>query len=140
MRPQPYYARLSFLAFMLLMVGRYFPAEPWHTLLQCAGAGSLIWAIALMYLRKTGRSNWDGPNWGRRFQAWPGSKPILAIITGLCASMIPILFLLNRRLGLGDGQLAFLCGVLLGLSIVALKFRTSGSACCLLEKTPTTQQ
>src|ERR1039458_7853239 len=107
MRPQPYYARLSFLAFMLLIVSRYFPAEPWHRLLQCAGVGSLICAIVLMYLRKTGKSYWDGPNGGQRFQAWPPSKRILTVLPAICASMIPILFPLNRKLGLTDGQLGF---------------------------------
>lgn len=137
----PFYFRLILLACVLswatLML---FPQQPWHFMLLSAAAGLWIWGFVLMYLRKTGKSYWNGPNWGQRFQAWPGSKRVLAILPAICASMIPILFLLNRKMGLTDGQLGFACGALLGISIVSLKFRKSGSACCLPEEVSTTQQ
>lgn len=137
----PFYFRLILLACILswatLMV---FPGQPWHFILLTAGAGLFIWGFVLMYLRKTGKSYWDGPNWCERFQAWPGSKRVMTVFPAVCASMIPILYLLNRRLGMTDGQLGFACGALLGISIVSLKFRKSGSACCQPEQTPTTQQ
>jgi carbon starvation protein CstA len=130
MRTQPYYARLSFLAFMLLVVSRYFPTPPWHGLLQCTGVGLLIWAIVLMYLRRTGRSNWNGPSWGGKLSASPKFKRVLIVVPALCAAWVPILFLLNRRWGLSDGQLGMTCGVLLGISLVSLKFRKSAASCC----------
>lgn len=72
--------------------------------------------------------------------AGTGSNRVLAVFPGTCASLIPILYLLNRKLGLTHGQLGFVCGVLLGILIVALKFRKLGNACCLPEKAPATQQ
>ena len=140
MRTQPYYARLSFLAFMLLVVSRYFPAQPWHIFLQCLGAGLLIWAIVLLYLRRTGRSNWNGPSWGSKLHAWPASKRVLAVVPGICAALIPAIFLLNHRWGLNDGQLGMACGVLLGISLMSLKFRKSGAGCCGLPESLHTQQ
>ncbi|MGC1784014.1 MAG: hypothetical protein WA708_15945 [Acidobacteriaceae bacterium] len=142
MKPQPYYARLSLLAFMLLLVSRYFPAQPWHVVLQSTGIGVLIWAVVLLYLRKTGKSNWNGPNWGRKLRESPRLKRVLMLVPALCAAWIPILFLLNRRWGLSDGQLGFLCGVPLGISLVVLvtiksKGRRSG---CMPEETVPTQQ
>jgi hypothetical protein len=137
----PFYFRLILVACILswttLMM---FPQQPWHFLLLAAGAGLFIWGFVLMYLHKTGKSYWNGPNWGARFHAWPGSKRLLAAIPGLCAALIPTLILLNRRWGLTDGQIGFTCGALLGISIASLKFRKSASACCLPEETPTTQQ
>jgi hypothetical protein len=137
----PFYFRLIVLACILswatLMV---IPQQPWHFILVIASAGLFVWGFILMYLRKTGKSYWNGPNWGERFLAWPRSKRVLRVLPVVCASMIPILVLMNRRMGLSDGQLGFACGVLLGISIVSFKFRKSGSACCLPEETPTTQQ
>jgi hypothetical protein len=117
-----------------------FPEGPFHLMLILLASGLFVSGVVLMYLRRTGRTNWNGPNWGQRFQAWPPSKRVLTVFPAVCASMIPILFLLNRKLGLTGGQVAFACGILLGFSTVALKFRKSGSACCLPEETPTTQQ
>ena len=141
MNHYPFYFRLILLACVLsgaaLMV---FPQQPWHFILLTAGAGLFIWGFVLMYLRKTGKSYWNGPNWGERFREWPGSKRVLAVFPAVCASMIPILFLLNRKLGMTDGQLGFVGGALLGISIVSLKFRKSERACCLPDEAPTTQQ
>ncbi|MES2219717.1 MAG: hypothetical protein V4587_01980 [Acidobacteriota bacterium] len=137
----PLYFRLILLACILswatLMV---FPAQPWHFLLLAAGAGLFIWGLVLLYLHRTGKSFWNGPNWGERFHAWPGSKRVLAVLPAVCASMIPILVLMNRRMGLSDGQIGFACGVLLGVSFVSLKFRKSANACCLPQETRSTQQ
>jgi hypothetical protein len=141
MKNQPYYARLSFLAFMLLVVSRYFPAQPWHGLLQCTGIGLLIWAIVLMYLRRTGRSNWNGPNWGGKLRASPKFKRVLVIVPALCASWVPILFLLNRRWHLSDGQLGLACGVPLGISLAVLvMIKSKDRGCCgAVEEIPTQQ-
>ena len=137
----PFYLRLVLLACILSSATVIaFPQQPWHLILLSAAAGLFVWGMVLMVLRKTGKSYWNGPNWGERFQAWPGSKRVLAVFPAVCASMIPILFLLNRKLGLTDNQLGFACGAVLGISIVALKFRKFGSACCLPEKAPSTQQ
>jgi carbon starvation protein CstA len=137
----PFYFRLilvaAILAWATLMV---FPHRPWHLILLAATVGTFIWGIVLMYLHKTGKSYWNGPNWGAKLQTRPGWRRFLAILPGLCAAMIPILVLMNRRMGLTGGQLGFACGVLLGISIVSFKYRKSGSACCLPEETPTTQQ
>jgi len=137
----PFYFRLILLACILsgaaLMV---FPQQPWHFIFLSAAAGLFAWGFVLMFLRKRGKSNWNGPNWGQRFRAWPGSKRALTVFPAVCASMVPILFSLNRKLGLTGGHLGFACGVLLGISIVALKFRKSGSACCLPNESPGTQQ
>jgi hypothetical protein len=130
MKPQPYYARLSFLAFMLLVAGRYFPAQPLHILLQSTGIGLLIWALVLLYLRRTGKSNWNGPNWGRKLRTSPKFKRVLMVVPALCAAWIPILFLLNHRWGLSDGQIGFACGVLVGISFVALVKMKSKSENC----------
>ncbi len=141
MTRHPFYFRLILLACMLSSATLTpFAHQPWRFIFLSAAAGLFIWGLVLMYLRKTGKSYWNGPNWGTRFQAWPGSKRFLTIVPGICAALIPALFLLNRKLGLTDGQLGFACGLLLGFSIVALKIRKSGSACCLPEETPTTQQ
>jgi len=109
-------------------------------ILLAATAGTFIWGMILMYLNKTGKSYWIGPNWGERFHAWPGSKRVLAVLPTVCAAMIPILVLMDREIGLSDGQIGFACGVLLGVSIVSLKFRKSGRACCLPGEISTTQQ
>ena len=141
MRSQPYYARLSFLAFALLVTSRYFPAQPWHSLLECVGVGLLVWAIVLMYLRKTGKTNWNGPNWGEKLRQSPRFKRMLGIVPALCAAWIPILFLLNRRWGLSDGEVGFLCGVPLGISLVALVLiKSKRATSCMPEKTVPTQQ
>ncbi|HTU50118.1 MAG TPA: hypothetical protein VMF56_05965 [Acidobacteriaceae bacterium] len=137
----PFYFRLILLACVLSSTTlTTFSHQPWRVILLSAATGLLIWGFVLMYLRKTGISYWNGPNWGERFRAWPGLKHVLTVFPAVCASMIPILFLLNRKMGLTGGQLGFACGVLLGISIVSLKFRKSGSACCLPTETPTTQQ
>jgi hypothetical protein len=139
MNRYPFYFRLILVACILawatLMV---FPHRPWHLVLFAATAGTFIWGMVLMYLHKTGKSYWNGPNWGERFLAWPGSKRVLAVLPAVCASMIPILVLMNRRIGLSDSQLGFACGALLGIAIASFKFRKSGSSCCLPEETPTT--
>jgi peptidoglycan biosynthesis protein MviN/MurJ (putative lipid II flippase) len=137
----PFYFRLILLACILSWATPLvFPQQPWHFILLSAAAGLCIWGMILMYLRKTEKSHWNGPNWGKRFQAWAGSKRVLAVFPAVCASMIPILFLLNRKLGLTHGQLGFTCGALLGISIVSLKFRKSGTAGCAPEEAPSTQQ
>lgn len=141
MRSQPYYARLGLLAFMLFVVGRYFPLQPWHIFFQCAGAGLLMWAIVLMYLRKTGRSNWNGPTWGKKLRASPRSRRILAVLPALCAVWVPILFLLNRQWGLTDAQLGMACGVPLGISLsVLVMVKSKARSCCLPAELPQTQQ
>jgi len=117
-----------------------FPKGPFHLMLEFLAAGLFVSGVVMMYLRKTGRTNWNGPSWGRKLRASPRSNRILAVVPALCAAWIPILFLLNRKLGLTDNQLGFACGAVLGISIVALKFRKFGSACCLPEKAPSTQQ
>ncbi len=137
----PFYFRLILLACILSSATLLeVPQQPWHFILLSAAAGLFIWGFVLMYLRKTGKSYWNGPSWGERFRAWPGSKRVLAVFPAVSASMIPILFLWNRKLGMTDGQLGFTCGILLGISIVSLKFRKSGSVCCQPEQAPTTQQ
>ena len=137
----PFYFRLILMACVLGWATlAIFPQQPWHFLLLTTAASLFVWGMVLLYLRKTGKSYWDGPSWGERFRACPGSKRVLALLPAVCASMIPILYLLNRRFGLTDGQLGFACGALLGISIVALKFRKSGSTCCLPEEISTTQQ
>ena len=130
MRPQPYYARLSFLAFMLLVATRYFPAQPWHVLLQSTGIGVLVWALVLLCLQKTGKTNWNGPNWGRKLRESPRLKRILILVPALCAALVPALFLLNRRWGFSGGQLGFACGVLLGISLLSLKLHISKGTLC----------
>ena len=141
MTSYPFYFRLILLACILSSTALLeFPKQPWHFILLTAGAGLFIWGFVLIYLRKTGKSYWNGPNCGERFQSWSGSKRVLAVFPAVCASMIPILFLLNRNLRMTDGQLGFACGILLGISIVSLKFRKSGSACCLPEEAANTQQ
>lgn len=117
-----------------------FPKGSFHLMLEFLAAGLFVSGVVMMYLRKTGRTNWNGPSWGKKLRASPRSNRILAVFPAVCASMIPILFLLNRKLGLTDNQLGFACGAVLGISIVALKFRKFGSACCLPEKAPSTQQ
>ena len=137
----PFYFRLILLACILawatLMV---FPHRPWHLILLAATVGTFVWGMVLMYLHKTGKSYWNGPNWVERFRAWPGSKRVLRVLSVICTFTIPILVLMNRRIGLSDGQLGFTCGILLGISIATFKFRKPASACCLPEETPTTQQ
>ena len=131
MKSQPYYVRLSFLAFMLLIASRYFPAEPLHVLVQCTGCALLIWALVLMVLRKTGKSQWDGPNWATKLRSSARFRRVLAVVPALCAACIPILFLLNRRWGLSNGQLGFACGVLLGIAFVALiAMKSKNKSCC----------
>ena len=137
----PFYFRLILVAGILswatlMMIHQ----QPWHLILLSASIALFVWGLVLMVLRKTGKSYWNGPNWGERFLAWPGSKRVLAVLPAVCASMIPILVLMNRRMGLSDSHIGFLCGALLGISIASFKFRKSGGACCLPEETPTTQQ
>lgn len=130
MKSRPYYARLSALAFLLLVVSKYFPAQPWHALLQSAGVGLLIWALALMYLRKTGRSTWNGPSWGKTLQASPRARRFLPIVPALCAAWIPLFLLFNNRWQLSDGQLGIACGVPLGISFALLVLIKSKRNCC----------
>ncbi|MHB2007933.1 MAG: hypothetical protein ACYCOX_07780 [Acidobacteriaceae bacterium] len=137
----PFYFRLILLACILSSLTLIvFPKGPFHLMLEFLASGLFVSGVVLMYLRKTGRTNWNGPNWGQRFHTWPGSKRVLTVFPAICASMVPILFSLHRKLGLTDGHLGLACGILLGCSIVALKFRKSGSACCLPEEASTTQQ
>jgi hypothetical protein len=137
----PFYFRLILLACILSSATLItFSQQPWRLILLSTAAGLFLWGTVLMYLRKTGKSYWNGPNWGQRFHAWPGSKPVLAVFSTVCTLTIPMLVLMNRRIGLSDGQLGFACGILFGISIVMFKFRKSGSACCLPTEIPTTQQ
>jgi hypothetical protein len=137
----PFYFRLILMACILSWgTLKVFPRQPWHFILLSVAAGLSIWGFVLMYLHRTGKSSWNGPNWGEGFRAWPGSKRVLRVLSVICTFTIPILVLMNRRIGLTDGQLGFTCGLLFGISIVTFKFRKSGSACCLPEETPTTQQ
>ena len=132
MKRYPYYFRLILLACILPGIAHIeFQQQPWHSLILCIAAGLLVWGIVLMYLRKTGKSNWDGPNWGKKFHASPAFKRVLAVVPGICAALIPLLFIANRRWGPSDGQLGMACGVLLGISFVALICRKSkGRSCC----------
>ena len=137
----PFYFRLILLACILSSATLItFSQQPWQLILLSTAAGLFLWGTVLMYLRKTGKSYWNGPNWGERFHAWPGSKRVLAVLSTVCTLTIPILVLTNRRIGLSGGQLGFACGILFGISIVTFKFRKPGSACCLPHEIPTTQQ
>src|SRR5665213_3575016 len=102
----PFYFRLILVAGILSSATLItFSHQPWRLIFLSLPAGLFVWGMILLYLRKTGKSYWDGPNWGERFQAWPGSNRVLAVLPGICAALIPALFLLNRQLGLSDGQL-----------------------------------
>jgi carbon starvation protein CstA len=137
----PFYFRLILVACILAWATLIeIHHQPWHTILLSATVGTFICGVVLMYRHKTGKSYWNGPNWVEQFHAWPGSKRLLRVLSAVCASMIPILVLMNRRIGLSDSQLGFACGVLLGIAIASFKFRKPGSACCLPEETPTPQQ
>ena len=134
----PFHFRLILLACILSSLTLIvFPKGPFHLMLEFLAAGLLLSGTILMYLRKTGRANWNGPSWGRKLRASPRANRILAVVPGSCAALISALFLLNRMLGLTDPQLGFACGALLGISIASLKFRKSGGAWCLPEESPT---
>lgn len=141
MKRYPFYFRLFLLAFILPSVALQFPKQPWHTMIVCLAAVLFVSGMVLMYLRKTGRSNWDGPRWGEKLHASPAFERVLAIVPGICAALIPLLFLMNRRWGLSDGQLGRACGALLGISFVALICRKSkGRSCCAPLEMADTQQ
>jgi len=115
------------------------PVEPWHWLLfllglsaslavSCWGNVGLVrgaWQ-ALEGGRPTLGSllRWDGPGFGRVFQAWMGlatvlSIPLLAIVLLLCLSAL-VLWLLERAgLQLSDGSL-LVPGLVLGVLVLLL--------------------
>ena len=137
----PFYFRLILMACILgCATLAVFPRQPWHFIFLATAGGLFIWGMVLMYPHKTGKSYWNGPIWVERFCAWPGSNRVLRVLSVVCTLIIPILVLMNRRIGLSDGELGFVCGVLFGISIATFRFRKPGSACCLPEETPTTQQ
>lgn len=131
MKSYPYYVRILLLACILPSVALQFRNQPWHTLILCIAAGLLIWGIVLMYLRKTGRSNWNGPNLGKKLRTSPRVKRLLPVVPALCAAWVPIIFMMNRRWGLTDGQLGVACGVVLGISFAVLVIvKSGGRNCC----------
>ena len=139
MKVYPFYIRLFILAAILPSLALLvFPRQPWHNLLLAADVALLAWGLVLMYLRKTGRTNWDGPAWGKSLQESPRSRRLAAVAPGICAAFIPILFLFNRRWGLNNDQLGFACGVLLGISLLCVvKLLRSKSSRTGLEAVPT---
>lgn len=118
-----------------------FPKGPVHLMLLGLMLALLGSGLVLLYLQKTERTTWNGPNWGPRLKASPTGRRVLTVIPALCAATIPILLLFNNRWGLSDHQLGGACGVLLGIScatIVVLKSKRS--ICCEPLPEPQTQQ
>lgn len=131
MKRYPYYLRMSLLACILPSVAMEIRRAPWHNLILSIAAGLLLWGIVLMYLRRTGRSDWNGPKWGKKLRTSPRFSRVLAIVPVLCAAWVPLLILLNRRWGLSDGQLGMACGVPLGISLAVLVIiKSKHTSCC----------
>ncbi len=142
MKRYPYYFRLILLACILPGIAHIkFPQQPWHTLILCLAAFLFVSGMVLMYLRKTGRSNWDGPRWGKKLHASPASRRVLTVVPGICAALIPLLFIANRSWGWSGEHLALACGVLVGISAGSLICRKSqGRGCCEPLELADTQQ
>ena len=88
-----------------------------------------------MYLHKTGEILLEWTKVGRTLPRVAGIETRVGrVLSVICTFTIPILVLMNRRIGLSDGQLGFTCGILLGISIATFKFRKPASACCLPEE------
>jgi uncharacterized membrane protein YbhN (UPF0104 family) len=127
----PYDVRVMLLACILPSVALQYRSQPWHAIILSVAAGLLIWGIVLMYLRKTGRSNWNGPSWGETLRTSPRARRLLPVVPALCAAWIPILLLFNRRWQLSDGQLGTACGVLLGIAFALLvMIKSKRNYCC----------
>jgi hypothetical protein len=108
-----------------------FPKGPFHVFLDCLVIMLLASGLVLMFLRKTGKFDWNGPNWGKRLQPSPALKRVLVLVPALCAALVPILFLMNRSWGLSDKRLGIACGVLVGISFsVLVKIKSKGESCC----------
>jgi hypothetical protein len=132
MKRYPYPIRLILMAGILSPAAIIvFPKGPLHVILECFAITLFGSGVVLLYLRKTGRVTWNGPNWGAKLQASPAGRRVLRAIPALCAAWIPILLLFNRRWGLSDAELAGACGVLLGISFAVLvKIKSRGGVCC----------
>ena len=107
-------AILSALSIVVFPDGR---VHAWMLGLVVALLGS---GFVLLYLQKSGRTTWNGPNWGARLNASPAGRRFLVVIPALCAAAIPVLLLFNRRWGLSDAQVGMACGVLFGVSFVMI--------------------
>jgi hypothetical protein len=118
-----------------------YPKGPFHVFLDCLVTVLLASGLVLMYLRKTGKSNWNGPNWGKRLQSSSALKRVLVLVPALCAALVPILFLMNGSWALSDKQLGIACGVLVGISFsVLVKMKSKRESCCgPVEDVPTQQ-
>jgi hypothetical protein len=142
MKRYSYDVRLILMAGILSSLALFvFPKGPFHVFLDCLVIVLFASGLVLMYLRKTGKSNWNGPNWGKRLQTSPALKRVLVVVPALCAAFVPILFLMNRSWGLSDQQLGMACGVLVGISFsVLVKIKSKSQSCCRpLEDIPTQQ-
>lgn len=108
-----------------------FAHERYHWMLDSFAIVLFVSGITVLYLQKTGRIKWNGPNWGARLNSSPAGRRVLMVIPMLCAAAIPILLLLNRRWGLSDAQVSGACGALLGISFVMVaKLRSRTGLCC----------
>ena len=118
-----------------------FPAGSVHLMLLGLMIVLLGSGLILLYLQKSGRMTWNGPNWGARLKASPAGRRVLMVLPALCATSVPILLLQNHRWGLSDTELSTACGVLLGISIsVLVLLRFKGVSCCDSLPEPHTQQ
>lgn len=131
MKSYPYYVRLILLACILPSLALQLRSQPWHAHILTAAVGLLVWDIVLMYLRKTGRSTWNGPSWGKKLRTSPRARRFLPIVPALCATSIAVLLLFNGRWQLSDGQLGMASGVPLGISLAVLvMIKSKGNYCC----------
>jgi hypothetical protein len=142
MKRYPYPVRLILLAGILSSTAIIvFPKGLFHVMLMGLVIALLASGLVLLYLQKTGRMTWNGPNWGAKLHASPIGRRFLIVIPALCAAAIPMLFLFNRRWGLSDAQVSGACGVLLGISFVMVfKLRSKASLCCDSLQDSQTQQ
>ncbi len=141
MKRYSYDVRLMLLACSLPAAALSFPKQPWHFLVLALAAGLFTWGVVLRYLRRTGRSTWNGPVCARNFQQSRASKRVLTVLPAICAALIAVLLLFHRNSGLSDGALGLACGILLGISLVALVMvRSRAKSCCGPLDSPHTQQ
>lgn len=130
MKRYSYPARLLILAGILLSTAITVFPGPEHKLLFVLAVSLMIAGLVLLYLRRTGKTTWNGPQWGRKLRTSPKYRRVLILLPVLFASLIPILFLLQHRLGMSDGQFAMSSGVLVGMSLSMLAVRSNGRFCC----------
>lgn len=141
MNPYSYPIRLILMAAILSSLAIVvFPRGPMHVMLLGLMIALLGSGLILLYLQKTGRTTWNGPNWGAKLHASPTGRRILMVIPALFAAGIPVLLLFNSRWGISDVNLGLACGVLFGLSFVMIFKLKSRRLCYESPQDSQTQQ